>query len=311
MKARATIFVFAALQFAAIADAQTYTIRQIGLTDRIHTTPGGAANQIGNVNAAGQAFGLASRSTGGEDAWFYSATTNSTQLIGLTDAVHVQTGGIAANDPEDMNAAGQVLGMTARYSGNTFTGYDAWLFSPTTNSTQVIGLLDAAHTQADGSYYNLAYYLNASGQVAGYAGRTGDLAGHDAWLYSPATNTTQVIGLTGAGYNGSFGGPNGYSVNDPNILNAAGQVAGTAAAITGNGPILRYDAWFYSPTTNTTQRIGIVDPAGTYSVNTPGLMSATGEVAGSAAFYNDGGFTLSRRSAWIFSPTTNATQQIG
>ncbi len=305
------MFVFVALRFATIANAQSYTIQQIGLTDPVHTTPSGSANQIGILNAAGQVTGLASRNVGGEDAWFYSPTTYSTQLIGLTDAVHVQTVGGAVNDAEDMNAAGQVLGMTARYSGNTFTGYDAWLFSSATNSTQVIGLLDAAHTQADGSYYNQAYHLNASGQVAGYAGRTGDLAGHDAWLYSSATNTTQIIGLTGAGYNGSFGGPNGYSVNEPNLLNAAGQVAGTATRITGNGPVLGYDAWLYSPTTNTTQRIGLQDPSGGYTVNIPSGMNATGQVAGSTAFYSDGGFTLSRRSAWISSPTTNATQQIG
>jgi hypothetical protein len=64
MKTRLTIVVFATLQLATIADAQTYSIQQIGLTDPLHTTSSGSANQLYGVNAAGQVFGIATRYSG-------------------------------------------------------------------------------------------------------------------------------------------------------------------------------------------------------------------------------------------------------
>ena len=55
------------------------------------------------------------------------------------------------NRPLTMNAIGQITGFAERFSGNAGEGQDAWLYSPTTNTTHVIGLTDSAHTQTGGN----------------------------------------------------------------------------------------------------------------------------------------------------------------
>ncbi len=326
MKTRVMMFVFAALQIATIAKAQTYTIQQIGLTDQIHTTTtGDSTNQLYGVNAAGQVFGYALRYVGdtydGDDTWIYSPTTHTTQLIGLMNAAIPGTGGILTNDPVDMNAGGQVAGYATRYiSGPAFSDGAAWLYSPATNTTQVIGLTDPVHTLSDGSSINYPNYqnaINASGQVIGYASRQhydGFGAGQDVWIYSPATNTTQMIGLTGPAYTyiGANGGPYGVSSNKVVALNAAGQVAGDAAL--GGSQGNEGDAWLYSPATGATQRIGIYDSLHTengYDANTPVALNAVGQVAGTANHFKNTGLPYNGQDAWIYSPATNTTQQIG
>ena len=110
----------------------------------------------------------------------------------LTDSTHTQTGGYSTNNPTALNAVGQVAGDAERYSGSTDKGVDAWLYSPTTNTTQLIGLVDSTHIQTGGHSENFPIALNAVGQVAGSAERyDGDIdEGQDVWLYDSASQTT-------------------------------------------------------------------------------------------------------------------------
>jgi hypothetical protein len=320
------LFGVACLGAGSKAKAQTFQIQRIGLYDAIHTGTGGeSTNYLGLPNAAGQATGVAYRYSGdsynGDDTWFYSPATHTTQLIGLTDAAHTGTDGLSYNDPYDMNASGQVLGAATQFSGGTFTGQDAWLYSPTTNTTQVIGLTDAVHTQTDGSSTNVPALMNASGQVVGQGSRLhfdNFSAGEDTWIYSPITHTTQIIGLTSAAYTGPDGGPDGDTFSTPIAINAAGQVAGVAEPLV-LGHLGGDDAWLYSPTTNTTQKIGFYDALHTVGVNGAHAdeivaLNASGQVAGTANHFQNGVAGMlpyNGQDAWIYFPATHLTQQIG
>ena len=326
MKTTATL-VFAALQLAAIANAQTYTIQRIGLTDPLHTIDGSSTNNWSDLNASGQVTGSAERYSGstdeGVDAWLYSAMTHTSQVIGLPGAPD----SYLDNEPVQLNASGQVIGI--RYhvdASNLFTGSDAWIYSPTTNTTQMIGLTDAAHTQTDGTSTNQVYALNATGQVAGFAVRNhydGYFGGDDIWIYSSPTHTTQSIGLTGPGYSGAFGGPYGSTDSRFIAQNAAGYVIGRSSYFLSSTPgqLNDGDPWLYSPITQTTTRIGMYDAIheegnlfflGARSNNAVAL-NASGQVAGTANHYQNvhGMLPYNGQDAWIFTPTTNVTQQIG
>jgi hypothetical protein len=211
-------------------------------------------NQIVATNDAGQVIGTGNRYSGstaeGQDAWLYSAITNTTQVIGVTDSAHTQTGGNSNNVPSYLNAAGYVAGYAQRFSGDVDQGYDAWIYSSSTHSSQIIGLTDAAHTQTGGYSSNQAYSLNATGQVAGnayrFSGSTNQ--GFDAWIYSPTTNTTRLIGPPIDAVHTST---DGYTNRGMQLMNAAGQVVGAEVRFNGNTNAGQ-DLWFYDSSTNTT-----------------------------------------------------------
>jgi hypothetical protein len=291
----------------------TNSTQVIGLTDPAHTSTanGYSQNSASSINAAGQVVGSAERFSGGTqqgfDTWFYSPTTHTSQVIGLTDSTHIQTGGYAMNQIAATNDAGQVIGFGNRYSGSTVEGQDAWLYSATTNTTQVIGLTDSAHTQTGGYANNQSGYLNAAGYVAGYAQRfNGDSdQGYDAWIYSPSTHSSQIIGLTDAAHTQT----GGYSSNQAYALNAAGQVAGNAYRFNGSTN-QGFDAWIYSPTTNTTQLIG--PPLDSVHTSTDGYsnrsvqrMNAAGQVVGAEVRFN--GNDSAGQDLWFYDSSTNTT----
>jgi hypothetical protein len=313
------VLVAACFASAASAKAQTYAIREIGLTDAAHTQTGGAQfNFVEGLNATGQVAGTAYRYSGstqeGQDTWFYSLTTNTTQLIGLTDAMHTGAGGTSYNSlyslPDPLTAAGQVVGFAWRYSGSTFLGEDTWVYTPTANTTHVIGPSDSAHIQTNGYSSIQPIAMNAGGQVAGTAERfnAGFDVGQDAWLYSPTTNATQIVGLTDSAHTET----GGTSLNTPTAVNGAGQVVGYANRYSGSTNVGQ-DAWFYSPAANTTQVIGLTDPAhtqtGGVSDNNPIALNDVGQVAGTATRYS--GSTNEGQDAWLYSSVTNTTQVVG
>ena len=72
-------------------DPTSNTTLGIGLTDAAHTYNGGTNNLPTAMNANGQVTGYAARyaNGGGYDAWRYDFSTNTTQIIGLYNAVLV------------------------------------------------------------------------------------------------------------------------------------------------------------------------------------------------------------------------------
>ncbi|MHC4986277.1 MAG: PEP-CTERM sorting domain-containing protein, partial [Planctomycetota bacterium] len=181
----------------------------------------------------------------------------------------------------------------------------AWLFDGAT--TTQISPTGAEFSRADGYRYEDAWYINASGQVAGeattYVGAS--TGGKRAWLYTGTT--TQVLdGLQG----GYFVNANGHLQALPNNLNDAGQVTGTSYRYDGSTGI-GLQGWFYDSTTDTTVALGLTDAAYTRvsddkQYHYPHELSATGLVRGSSDRY-DGLFSKGR---WVYDWDTDLTYEL-
>ena len=147
-------------------------------------------------------------------------------------------------DVELLNEAGQVVGSAVRYSGVGATqGQSAWLYNGA--STVNVGLTGTEHTRNDGHRSSDAVFLNEAGQVAGVAERYSggsSWLGQSVWFYNGSS--TNNVGLTGAEYTRFDGRQDNQLV----ALNAAGQVAGTAARYLSGGT----SAWLYDLTLDQT-----------------------------------------------------------
>ena len=214
------------------------TTQEIGLTGAGYTRSDGYRyNDAHFVNDVGQVAGLAQRYNGltvkGQSAWLYSG--GSAQEIGLTGAGHTRSDGWQNNSARFLNAAGQVAGHADRYSGSAATGLSAWLYSG--GSTQEIGLTGAGHTRSDGYQVNYAQFLNAAGQVAGYADRyNGSTAtGRSAWFFDPLTSQTysmdgSISVLTGTAYSSIyFLGDDGLALGQYTLYDVGGSNLGSRA----------------------------------------------------------------------------------
>ena len=118
------------------------------------------------LNTVGQVMGYSNRySTAGnslgQDSWFYNGS--STQQIGLlgTNYSYAALGGTYQfSYPEQLNTAGQVIGVSGRYdsAGNNL-GYDSWFYNG--SSTQQIGLTGTNYSYATiGGTYQYSYPLH-------------------------------------------------------------------------------------------------------------------------------------------------------
>jgi T5SS/PEP-CTERM-associated repeat protein len=274
----------------------------IGLTGPANTSSYGVRYNVPvALNALGDAIGWSQNfSTGGDDAWLWSG--QGTQIIGLTDAAHTSYG-YSVNRPAALNDAGQVVGWADSFNGNG--GTDAWLYSPTSQSTQIIGLTDATHTRPGGGPVNYPVAINPSGMVIGYATRfTG--GGQDAWLYSPLSTSTQTIGLFDAAHLSA----SGYPTNQPEIISSGGWIVGTAERFTNGTDDYTSDPWLYSPLTQATKIIGLYDslhasPPG-HTGNSVQFINASGLVVGEAERYL-GGVDQNQSDLWAYDPAKNAT----
>lgn len=298
--------------FAVARGQATYSIQPIGLFDPAHApAAGGTFNAAESLNSAGQVAGYSYRYKGntneGYDTWVYSPTSNSAQVIGLPDPEHVQSSGYADNQPQVIDAQGDVAGWAARFTGTTNEGQDAWFYSQATGTTQLIGLTDAVHTGAGGYIDNGATAINDSGIVVGSAVRADDL-GEDAWVFDPSTGITQNISLADAAHTET----GGLVSNAPVAINSSGEIIGTADRYNGSAS-LGFDAWLYSSATHSTQIIGLTDSAhtqtGGWLMNSPMFINDAGQIAGTSARYN--GASNIGQDTWLYSPSTGTTQIIG
>jgi hypothetical protein len=322
-----SVFVVLAIQSNLLAST-LYNIEQVGLTGTgyIYNYDSGIYqySEVYALNNAGQADGYSSRySTSGEvlgqDNWFFNGTT--TQQIGLTGPGYSYNDGNGIyqySEPVDLNNAGQVIGTSARLtSAGGDLGQDTWLYNGTT--TQQIGLTGGDYSYNNGSgivQSSTAEGLNSAGQVIGTSARFtsagGDL-GQDTWLYNG--NTTQQIGLTGAGYsynNGSGVFQESYA-SGVNLLNNTGQVTGVSNRYTSTGTSTGQGTWLYNGTS--TQQIGLIgagygynNGSGIYQYSEVSDLNNAGQADGYSFRYNSTGYALGQ-DVWFFNGTT--TQQIG
>jgi hypothetical protein len=249
---------------------------------------GAHANAVIALNASGQVAGTANhyKNTGlpynGQDAWVYSSATNMTQQIGLVDIAHTQTGDYSYHNPVALNDNGQIAGVSSRFSGSTDEGQDAWLYSPTTNSTKQIGLTDGGHIQTSGYLFNQSIGINAAGEVIGYAKRYNGSAdqGQDAWFYSPTTKTTESIGLIDKVHMQA----DGTAVNNPMMVNAGGLIVGVANRYNGGGdPSMSdqgVDSWLFDPVSRVTYNLVSSPSAAGFASSSVGYLGDDGTVLG-------------------------------
>lgn len=303
-----------------VYDAGTTT--RIGLTGAAYTRNDGFRQTstliFNGLNEAGQVVGMSTRFDGtasvtGSGAWFYGAGT--TTDISLTDAEHTRSDGsytsrIETFSGQQFNQAGQVLGTSNRYNGGTTgLGRTAWLYDGNDASRVTLGFTDAAHTSSTGARSSLGMLLNEAGQVAGTSTRFNGgtaFAGSTAWLYSGGTTT--VIGLTDAEHTRD----DGRQDNNPQRLNEAGQVAGSATRYnsTDGSVFLGESVWMYDGSGTTR-----VNPTGTAFTRNDGLQSSSlqslneaGQVTGFSRRYNgtDGSVDLGQ-TAWFYDSTLGQT----
>ncbi|HPD14878.1 MAG TPA: PEP-CTERM sorting domain-containing protein [Planctomycetota bacterium] len=291
------------------------TTLNIGLTDPEHTraTDGTRISWPNYLNDAGQVVGSAFRYDGagndlGASTWLYNGTT--TLNIGLTDPEHTRvTDGYRSSWANNMNAAGQAAGWSARYDGaGNYNGSSIWLYNGTT--TFNVGPTDLEHTRVtDNRRYADVYFLNAAGQVAGQAERydgAGNYNGWSTWLYNGTT--TLNVGPTDPEHTRAA---DGYRESWVAGLNAAGRVVGVAYRYDAAGNDLGETAWLYNGTT--TLNVGLTDPEHTavneYRSSYPHALNDAGWVAGTAIRFDAAGTGYLGQSAWLYNGT--ATLNVG
>jgi hypothetical protein len=276
----------------------------IGLTGSEHTRNDGYKESRGgefpeDLNEAGQVVGESNRYNGGNtdlgySAWLYNGTT--TIDIGLTGSEHTRNGGYKDSRSYQLNEAGQVSGISLRYSGNTDLGRSAWLYNGTT--TIPIGLTGAEHTSTNGYKYSDIFALNEAGQISGgskrFIGSTE--LGESAWLYNGST--TIDIGLTGSEHTRN----DGFKSSDIYGMNEAGQVNGHSQRYNGGSTMLGRTAWLYNGTS--TIDIGLTGSEHTrndgfefcHNLAPP---NEAGQVGGYSYRYNGGSIELGK-TAWLY-----------
>ncbi len=290
----------------------TDTHTSVGLTgaqyirdDGYVKTRAGRLSPDGNY-AFGRTYLYSGSTENGTHGWRYDVSTDTTVQIGLTGAGFVRDDGYMEVEIRRGNASGQLNGLSRRYSGSTDMGRVAWIFDGT--STTQISPTGAEFSRADGYRYEDAWYINASGQVAGEATTYDGAAtgGKRAWFYNGTT--TQVLdGLQG----GYFEKSNGHNQALPNGLNAAAQITGTSYRYNASDTYIGLQGWFYDSATDTTVALGLTDPAYTRvsddkQYHYPHELSATGLVRGSSDRY-DGLFSKGR---WVYDWDTDMTYEL-
>ena len=191
-----------ALTAAIPADAQTYTITEVGI-------PATGASFATGVNASGQVAGFSTTGAGAAQAWRYTAGSG---LLNLGSFGGVDSRAFGIND------SGQVTGYSRDAGGLAHS----FVFSSGT------GLVDfGGFGNGEGTF---PQHINASGQVAGFS----PLVGNDrAYRFSPPNLTLALGTIAGSTLPATAAA---YGIND------AGRVVGIASSPSGFNRAFRTDA---------------------------------------------------------------------
>lgn len=278
------------------------TVR-LGFADAEHSRSDGVQSSSAiAVNDAGQVIGTSQRFTGlsnaGASAWAWTHSRGTTR-IGFTDGQHTTAGGYQYSNATAQNAAGQVIGYSARSDG----GSSAWTWTSSLG-TERVGLVDAQHTRNDGLQASGVLAINPSGQVLGASARYvgGADGGGSAWTWTSSVGTTR-IGLTDAQHTRT----DGYQYSSGSAINASGQVLGSAARYTG-GADGGSSAWAWSSALGTV-RLGLIDSRHTradgYQFSAGTAMNESGQAIGTSLRYD--GLLDFGTSGWFYDSSTNVT----
>lgn len=248
------------------------------------------SSAISGLNNAGHVIGTSRRYNGGgvqlgQSAWLYDGST--TQVIGLTDALHTKTDGTRYSAVSSLNEAGQAIGFSREYSPTgSDSGQTAWLFNG--NSTIAIGL-PGNSTEAKA--------LNQAGHVIGESVS----GGRKAWLYD-GTNTVD-IGLAGTEFTQFYGARESFV----DLLNESGMVVGRSTRYNGGTQSQGAVAWLYNNGTHA--RLGLSGSEYTRSdgseVTTVYDINEAGQVSGYTNRHING--QNKGQDAWFYDPLLDQT----
>ena len=254
-------------------------------------------------NSAGMVAGTSTRSLG-QDAWIWNGV--STIQIGLSGGWNTGFDGRQFAEPQFLNDAGQVAGISGRfYSGvGTVNGRDAWVWNG--SSTVQIGFTGGVHLGSEGLQLSEPTLQFASGRVVGFSNRYTGVStqiGESAWIWNGSA--TIQIGLTG----GEHTGTNGYELSQVRLSNSAECLFGVSSRFAGtvnNG----LDTWIWNGVA--TVQVGLTGGpnAGSdgYQDSNPKFLNAAGQAVGTSNRYL-GTRTYNGMDAWVSNGAS--TTQIG
>jgi hypothetical protein len=286
-----------------------YAISRAGLYDAAHTSAFGT-HQYGTValSDSGVLLGTATRytATGANGISLWRHENGLTTRLGYLDAAHTSTLGLqvstVVSTGRPMNASGDVVGYSQRYSSTSLAGRTGWRYA--NGVYTLLGLTDAEHTNAQGAQSSLPTIMLDSGIIGGYSDRfqnSTDL-GLTAWRLENGVYTR--LGLTDAAHTRA----DGYRATLLDFMNESGHAAGTSIRFNGSTSH-GGDAWLWHNGVYTP--IGFDDAqhtshAGTHEHALVGI-SDSGSVFGHTTSYVP--YPQIGASAWT--ATANGTTRIG
>ena len=189
-----------------VPNYQYYSIQRTGLFGPEQTGSAGLQTSTADfLNTAGYVAGNSFRHTGvdtpnGVNTWVYNPVSNTTVQTGLTAPAYTGSAGFQDSFNELQNAAGQVAGFSARYTGvNTYNGQDAWYFDPITSITSaIIGSIRTADSFASSSPTILTDDGFLLGNYQFFAGGIGS-GEQRAFIFRPDLGLTDLGNLVSGG----------------------------------------------------------------------------------------------------------------
>jgi hypothetical protein len=284
--------------------------------DYQYAAPGGTHrfDETREGNALGHLIGTTYRfsANGGDlgaDAWHFNGT--STTRIGFSGAGYEYAtpgGTYRSGYVEALSATGVVTGDTTRYAADgTPLGADAWYYNGANHPIGLTGgIYEHAANPAGLHRESHANGFATNGNILGHSrrfGADGSDLGYDGWDFNGTT--TQIVGLTGAGY--EYTTPAGIARgNFPTSGNAAGRVIGLSGRYDSVGQSAGQDVWLYDGVT--TKRINPV--GGDYEhtataggvphrVSIPAILTESDRVWGEADRFNSTSTQIGK-DAWTY-----------
>lgn len=232
------------------------------------------------------------------------------ERLGFFDAAHTRNDGAQFSEVFGLVDGGKAIGFSVKYAGATLLGPTIWV-DGLGQSAQPLGLYDAEHVTAGGSFSTSISAITQTGKILGASGRFlggSTSLGQTAWRGTAAAVTTEV-----GFYDAEHTGSGGFQSSQGLGLNAAGDVRGSSLRYGVGGADLGQSSWVASEL-HGTQRVGLVGTpefrrADGYAFSDAAFLNTRGDTAGISNRYN-GGVDFLGQAAWLADRAGN-TQRIG